>query len=44
MPLHPISHICSDSWNQEALIVPVSAYGAGDIIPSVGDRQSVFPF
>lgn len=31
MPLHPLSHVCSDSWHQEVLIVLLKASWPNDI-------------
>jgi hypothetical protein len=44
MCLHPCSHICSDSWHQEALIVPIDAYWPNDIFSFFSDRHGAFPF
>lgn len=44
MSLGPLSHICSDSWHQEVLIVLINAHWPNDIFFPFSDRHGMFPF
>ena len=44
MSLHRLSHVCSDSWLQEVLIVLINAPWPSDFFFPFSDRHGMFPF